>query len=343
VFGFASAGREGHCWEVERGALAFDFAGDAFCAVAPRDTDWFAAGFYDVAIRSAEDGRVLRAYGDPQRRDAILSIDATADGGRILAVTQKAAVVYDGVAGTITGVRETNGRTGGALFPDGRSYALVSDDAVVRRVWIDGGRPDDGPAASPHVSSIADVRWDAAGALYSCDAASSLRWDDAGQPAAATFPERPAPPVWASQKREHIIGWLMGRYRDETTGLGRLVGSGGFAVSIDTHGDADVWTPGGDAPHRGIRLGSTPGSNVLGSSVTAADVNARGLIALATTRHDAYVQIWDAASGQPVLILDGCENVPRGIAFSPDGTRVAAGGDDRCVRVWTLPPGATTS
>ena len=49
---------------------------------------------------------------------------------------------------------------------------------------------------------------------------------------------------------------------------------------------------------------------------------------LATTEHDHAIGIWDVASGKELGRLEGHKKYNRGIAFSPDGKRIATAGSD---------------
>ncbi|MFV0526354.1 MAG: hypothetical protein ACK5RL_17855 [Acidimicrobiales bacterium] len=46
------------------------------------------------------------------------------------------------------------------------------------------------------------------------------------------------------------------------------------------------------------------------------------------------VRVWDPATGQTTITLAGHTGWVLGVAWSPDGTRIASASDDRSVRVW---------
>ena len=44
--------------------------------------------------------------------------------------------------------------------------------------------------------------------------------------------------------------------------------------------------------------------------------------------------VWDPASGQRLLTLHGHSFRAQGVAFSPDGSLLATGADDRTAKLW---------
>ena len=53
-------------------------------------------------------------------------------------------------------------------------------------------------------------------------------------------------------------------------------------------------------------------------------------------RRDSSVFLWNPDSGQSLGVLNCESGILRGIAFSPDGKRIAAGGSDRTIAVWDV-------
>ncbi len=61
---------------------------------------------------------------------------------------------------------------------------------------------------------------------------------------------------------------------------------------------------------------------------------------IATAMHWGEIRLWDASMGQFVRGLRGLKSVSE-IVFSPDGQRLASGGDDYTARVWNLGEGTS--
>jgi WD40 repeat protein len=58
-------------------------------------------------------------------------------------------------------------------------------------------------------------------------------------------------------------------------------------------------------------------------------------------KQDMVVQLWDLATGTERRRLRGHSDTVHCVAIAPDGRRVAAGGADHTIRVWTLGPSAS--
>src|SRR5262249_13727768 len=53
------------------------------------------------------------------------------------------------------------------------------------------------------------------------------------------------------------------------------------------------------------------------------------------------VKLWDARTGQELLVLRGSTGAVTGLCFSPDGQRLAAGSRDGTTRLWDARTGQT--
>ena len=51
-------------------------------------------------------------------------------------------------------------------------------------------------------------------------------------------------------------------------------------------------------------------------------------------KHHKTVKVWDAATGQETLTLEGHTDLIHSVAFSPDGQRIVSCGSDNTLKVW---------
>ena len=48
------------------------------------------------------------------------------------------------------------------------------------------------------------------------------------------------------------------------------------------------------------------------------------------------IQLWDAATGNPIQRLEGHEGLIWSVAFSPKGNILASSSDDETIRLWSM-------
>ncbi len=101
-------------------------------------------------------------------------------------------------------------------------------------------------------------------------------------------------------------------------------------------GEADVWNL-----RAGGREVKEPARRLLGQrGVVGVDWSSDGRL-LATAGNDGTARIWDAKTGEQLLVLAGHSGGVATVAFDPDGTRLLTGGGDGTARVWNITPAAT--
>jgi WD40 repeat protein len=57
---------------------------------------------------------------------------------------------------------------------------------------------------------------------------------------------------------------------------------------------------------------------------------------VATASSDKTARVWDAVSGQALMLPLAHQGVVTAVAWSPDGRRVATASDDQTARVWDI-------
>jgi serine/threonine protein kinase len=137
----------------------------------------------------------------------------------------------------------------------------------------------------------------------------------------------PAPPV------PHSVAMV--RAHEGGTHALAVAPDGSFLLTGGLDGAVRVWNP---AKMREMRAFK---GDVGAVEQLAVAPNGRWAVSCAVrlTADEMRVQVWDVASGTEHGILRGPGDNVRCVAVSPDGKRVAAGGADEAVWVWTLDGG----
>jgi WD40 repeat protein len=109
--------------------------------------------------------------------------------------------------------------------------------------------------------------------------------------------------------------------------LGPAAGRLRLAVGLDT-GAVELWDLSSGAVAELIPAGGQPIWSLAGHGNW-----------LAVADNGGAVRIWDVTTGRLQIMLSGNSSPAISLAFSPDGTRLGAGGLDGAITIWTVPDG----
>lgn len=196
-----------------------------------------------------------------------------------------------------------------AIDPRGEWVLCAASDGTMARLGADGSRVSapDGKAAH---GSASEAAFGAAGAFTVS-----------------------ATPAWLPR----LAGCIADEEQRQDRSASAPVIGPALAANVMQDGELLVWDlASSDEPLQRIEAGLSPHVS-FPSRVRAVAFHPDGRrIAIATDRHDATVQVWDARAGKPLLVCEGHEADATTVAFSADGSLLVSESDDRTARVWAI-------
>ena len=258
--------------------------------------------------RALQESRVVLTV--PQGR----AIAMSADGSRFATTGEDGTASYgrrDTGRRLLTLLGHKGAVNGIAFSPDGSLLATAGDDRTVR-LWDASERPADPRAAGASEAGLGrrvQPRWVAAGHLQP-----GRHRSDLGRRGGHAAPRAEGP------LRRGVLQLLEASPPPSApTGPGWQA-AGGSARRSGT------W-------RRGRSRWSFPASRRQSRSRSAPMAHASPPASAST------LQTWDAQTGKPLTTLSGHTGDVLSIAYSPDGTRIATGGDDGTAQVWDAATG----
>lgn len=350
VVGMPSMDGAVRCWDTATGAVVWEQQIDrrSSAAVSPRDADWIAFGGSrgGVSVHDSATGARRFFLGDQDGEDHadwVNTLDATPDGRFLLSVSAADAIVWDVTRKEVALRVARSGEQTGAMTPGGRHFLLADTKGRISRIAIDDGASEgpgnDEGATRTHEDAIDWVGFDASSRPLSRDVTKLVLAWNLGSSVAEWYrrslPGVPALPAWAIVRQTAIAEDIQSRDRDGTETLERMAAGDDLAVTLSGWGSVDVW--GRDGKHlRALPVGTPEGSLTFARAFAIALHPDGRRVAIATSRPDIPLQLWDAVLGKPIAALDGHEGVVRALAFRADGALLLSGGDDRLVRAWPI-------
>ncbi len=200
-----------------------------------------------------------------------------------------------------------------AYSPDGKLLASAGEGNIVT-IWdVETGR---------EACRLTDLRWPVYSVSFSPDGTRLATGGGAGDGRPGARGELK---IWDVAK-QRVVGTLDGHEKAVLAVCfspdGRNLASGSLDETIR------LWDV------RSMRSGLTIGG--MSHCVQALAYSPDGKMLAWSGRHDGLVSLCDAATGAEVSRFVGHRAPVRGIAFAPDGSGMATGGDDRSIKLWDV-------
>jgi WD40 repeat protein len=231
----------------------------------------------------------------------------SSDGRRIVASTEKGAVIWDSRNGSRLAVLGPGRNVEVAAFsPDGTKVVTAGYDKRTS-VW-DVGSGRQLAVFPPAKGAVRTV-------VFSPDGGKVLTASEDG---AAT--------VWGVASRKQL---LVVHATGESIDAAAFSPDGAKLVTAGTGGTVRIWDV-GSAKQLAVLNGHS-------GTVYSAAFSPDGSQVL-TASEDGTARIWDVASARQLNALSSDTGAVRGAAFSPDGTRVVTASEDGTARIWDASP-----